>query len=229
MTRLETAAHCLIVACDRSLARRRVPLLNNLVAQEKLRALGFDAVSERPLYPPQNRGDVYECLFVNPDCGFAVSYIEEQWADGRFWRLERAPLPPHRPSVYRFDYRLGIHAPEVSDSDALAAVPDGSDALVVRFYSDGFLHDRRLSPVEGFWGDPESPAVEPYAVCAAYETERWGSVRGQAYVIPCRRTGRKDAQGRRVYEDAHGAFVLDGIAGCAEHCCRFWLASPEED
>jgi hypothetical protein len=226
MTRLETSVHCILVACDRSLARRGEPLFDNLTAQEKLRRLGFRAVSERALYPAQNRGDVYECTFVHPDCGFAVAYIEEQWADGRFWRFERAPLPPRRPAVFRFDYRLGIHAPEVTDADALSLVPEGDDAFVVRFYSERFLKDRRLPKVEGFCGDPVSPDVEPYAVCAAYRTNNWGEVRGQAYVIACRFTGRRDAEGRRIFADPHGEFVLGGEAGSPECPARFWLCEP---
>ena len=225
-TRLETSVACILIACDRSLARNGEPLFDNLTAQQKLRRLGFAAVSEHVLHPSQNRGDVYAVTYVHPQVGFAVAYIEEQWADGRFWRLERAPLPPHRPAVFHYDYRCGMHAPEVPDSDALAAVPEGSDAFVVRFYSDAFLRDARLDPVEDYWGDPVSPTVKPYAVCAAYETERWGSVRGQAYVIACRSTSRRDGAGRRVFADAHGEFVLAGEGGTPEMPARFWLESP---
>lgn len=226
LNRIETAAHAVIVACDRKLARNGEPLFDNLTAQQKLRRLGFAAVSERALYPAQNRGDVYECTFTHPACHFAVAYIEEQWSDGRFWRLERAPLPERRPSVFHYDYRCGMHAPEVPDSDALASVPEGSDAFVVRFYSDAFLRDARLDPVEDFYGDPVSPTVKPYAVCAAYETERWGSVRGQAYVIACRSTDRRDGAGRPVFVDGNGEFVLAGEGGTPEMPARFWLESP---
>ena len=226
LNRIETAAHAVIIACDRSLARSGEPLFDNLTAQQKLRRLGFAAVSERALHPLQNRGDVYECTFTHPACRFAVSYIEEQWSDGRFWRLERTPLPERRPSVFHYDYRCGAHAPEVSDADALSLVPEGDDAFVVRFYSERFLKDRRLPPVEGFYGDPVSPDVEPYAVCAAYHTDAWGEVRGQAYVIACRFTGRRDAEGRRVFADSHGEFVLAGEGGTPEIPARFWLAAP---
>lgn len=226
MNRIETAAHCVIVASNRSLARHGVPLLNNLVAQEKLRRLGFAAVSERTLYPPQNRGDVYECLYVHPQVAFAVNYIEEQWADGRFWRLERAPLPPHRPAVFHYDYKLGVHAPSIGDAEALALVPEGGDAYVVRFHSDRPLRDARLDPVEDYWGDPVSPIVEPHEAVPAYETERWGLVRGYLYVLSCLSVGRKDGAGRRVFTDAHGEFVLAGEGGTPEMPARFWLESP---
>ena len=225
MTHLETSVHCILVACDRRLARNGNPLLSNLQAQDRLRRLGFTVSRGRRILGDALRGG-YEALYTHPCVGFAVAYVVEELADGTFWRLERRPLPPRRPSVFHYDYRCGAHAPEVSDSDALAAVPDGDDAFVVRFHSDRFLRDARLDPVEDYWGDPVSPTVEPYAVCAAYETERWGSVRGQAYILPCRSAGRKDGAGRPVFADAHGEFVLAGEGGTPEMPARFWLESP---
>ena len=226
MTRLETSVSCILVACDRALARGGVPLLNNLAAQEKLRRLGFAAVSERVLRPSQNRGDVYECTFTHPACHFAVNYVEEQWADGRFWRLERAPLPERHPSVFHYDYKFGAHAPSIGDAEALALVPSGDDAYVIRFHSDRPMRDARLDPVEDYWGDPVSPIVEPHEAVPAYGTERWGLVRGYLYVLPCRSAGRKDGAGRRVFIDAHGEFVLAGEGGTPEMPARFWLESP---
>lgn len=226
MTRLETSVSCILIACDRSLARNGEPLFDNLTAQQKLRRLGFAAVSERTLYPPQNRGDVYECTFVHPDCGFAVAYAEEQWADGRFWRFERAPLPERRPSVFHYDYRGGAHAPAIGDAEALALVPSGDDAYVVRFYGDRPMRDTRLDPVEDYWGDPVSPIVEPHEAVPAYATDAWGLVRGYLYVLPCRSAGRKDGAGRPVFADAHGEFVLAGEGGTPEMPARFWLESP---
>lgn len=226
MNRIESAAHCLIIACDRSLARNGRPLFNNLAAQEKLRSLGFATVSERALHPSQNRGDAYECLFVHSGCSFAVAYVEEQWSDGRFWRLERAPLPERRPSVFHYDYKLGAHAPSIGDAEALALVPSGDDAYVVRFHSDRPMRDARLDPVENCWGDPVSPIVEPHEAVPAYPTDAWGLVRGYLYVLPCRSAGRKDGAGRPVFADAHGEFVLAGEGGTPEMPARFWLESP---
>ena len=93
LNRTETAAHCVLVACDRRLARRGNPLLNNLQACDRLHALGFRIVRSRDLHPAFGRGDDFEAVYVHPDCGFAVAYVTERWADGTFWRVERRPLP----------------------------------------------------------------------------------------------------------------------------------------
>lgn len=93
MTRFETSVHCLLVACDRRLARNGNPMLSNLQAQDRLHALGFRIARSRNLYPAFGRGDDFEAVYVHPDCGFAVAYVTERWADGEFWRLERRPLP----------------------------------------------------------------------------------------------------------------------------------------
>ena len=219
------AVRCIVIACDRRLAHRGMPLLDNLTAQEKLRRLGYRAVRERVLYPPQNRGDVYTCSYEHPDLDLAVIYTEEQWADGRFWRLVPAPKLGREPAVFRYEYKLGAHAPSVTDADALDAVPEGSDALVIRFHSDAPLRDRRRPPVEDMYGDLVSPIVEPYEVVHAYSLDS-GEVRGWSYVLPCRFTGRKSSDGRWIYEDRIGRFVIGGEGGSPERCARFWLCEP---
>lgn len=92
MTRLETAAICILVACDRSLCRHGNPMMNNLQAQDALRRLGFEIARGRRILGAARRGG-YEALYVHPDCGFSVAYVVETLADGDLWRLERRPLP----------------------------------------------------------------------------------------------------------------------------------------
>lgn len=225
MTRLETSVSCILVACDRALARGGNPLLSNLQAQDRLRALGFTISRGRRILGDARRGG-YEALYTHPCLGFSVAYVVEELANGTFWRLERRPLPPRRPSVFRYDYKLGAHAPSIGDAEALALVPAGDDAYVVRFHSDVPLRDARLAPVEDCWGDPVSPIVEPREAVPAYGTERWGLVRGYLYVLPCRSAGRRDGAGRPVFADAHGEFVLAGEGGMPEMPARFWLESP---
>ena len=90
--RIESAAHCLLVACDRRLARNGNPLLNNLQVQDRLQDLGFAVSRGRRILGGAMRGG-YEALYVHPQCRFSVAYVVEELANGTFWRLERRPLP----------------------------------------------------------------------------------------------------------------------------------------
>ena len=128
------------------------------------------------------------------------------------------------PAVAHWDYRGGIHAPAVSDADASAAV-SGGHALVIRFYSDAPLRDlTRCEP--DAWGDLVARRMEPFAKEPAYSTNNWGTVYGQAYVLPAMETGRKDAAGRRIFRCSGGEFVVGCTPGCPERPCRVFICSP---
>ena len=85
--RTETAAVCILVACDRSLCRNGSPLLSNLQALDRLRALGFETARCRRALGGG------EWIYVHPQCRFALKYAEYQCADGRYWCIERTSRP----------------------------------------------------------------------------------------------------------------------------------------
>ena len=87
MNRIEAGAHCVMVACDRSLCRRGNPMLSNLEAVAALKRLGFVVVAYR------RAPGGGEWLYAHPRCRFGVLYVEYRCADGMYWALERRSVP----------------------------------------------------------------------------------------------------------------------------------------
>ena len=85
-TRLHAAINCLLVSVDRRLCRRW-PLYSNLEVQERLEELGF-TISHS--IARVGRGETLRVFYQHPELNFRVCYVEEESADRRSWRLERA-------------------------------------------------------------------------------------------------------------------------------------------